>query len=39
MSNFIEKIEGSYYNILGAPVEKIYKHINNIGYHLIDLEK
>ena len=39
MSNFIEKIEGSYYNILGAPVEKIYKHINNMGYHLIDLEK
>lgn len=23
-SNFINKIEGSYYNILGAPVEKIY---------------
>lgn len=39
MSNFIEKIEGSYYNILGAPVETIYKHINNMGYHLIDLEK
>ena len=39
MSNFIEKIEGSYYNILGAPVEIIYKHINNMGYHLIDLEK
>ena len=39
MSNFIEKIDGSYYNILGAPVETIYKHINNMGYHLIDLEK
>ncbi len=24
-SNFIKKIEGSYYNILGVPVEKIYE--------------
>ncbi len=39
MSNFIEKIEGSYYNILGAPVETIYRHINDMGYHLMDLEK
>lgn len=38
MSNFIEKIDGSYYNILGIPVETIYKHINNMGYHLKYLE-
>ena len=38
LSNFIEKIEGSYYNILGVPVETIYKYINNMGYNLKDLE-
>lgn len=39
MSNFIDKIEGSYYNILGVPVEVIYKYINNMGYSLKDLEE
>lgn len=39
MSNFIEKIDGSYYNILGVPVETIYKHIEQMGYTLKDLEK
>ena len=39
LSNFIEKIEGSYYNILGVPVETIYKYINNMGYNLKDLEE
>ena len=39
ISNFIENINGSYYNILGVPVETIYKHINDWGYNLIDLEK
>lgn len=38
LSNFIEKIEGSYYNILGVPVEVIYKYINDMGYNLKDLE-
>lgn len=37
LSNFIEKIEGSYYNILGVPVETIYKHVNSWGYSLEDL--
>lgn len=39
MSNFIDKIEGSYYNILGVPVETIYRYINNMGYNLKDLEE
>ena len=36
MSNFIDKIEGSYYNILGVPVDLIYKILNNQGYNLKD---
>ena len=39
MSNFIEKIDGSYYNILGVPVETIYKHLQSFGINLSDLEK
>ena len=38
LSNFIDKIEGSYYNILGAPVEVIYKYLHNWQIHLKDLE-
>ena len=38
LSNFIDKIEGSYYNILGVPVETIYRYINDMGYNLKDLE-
>ncbi len=34
MSNFVSKIEGSYYNILGVPVEKIYSIIKEMGYNL-----
>lgn len=40
ISNFIEKIDGSFYNILGAPVEKIYKCLNELwNINLKDLEK
>ena len=38
MSNFIENINGSFYNILGMPVETIYKYINEWGYCLKDFE-
>lgn len=38
-SNFIEKIDGSFYNILGVPVEKIYEHLLKWNIHLKDLEK
>lgn len=38
LSNFVEKIEGSYYNILGVPVETIYKYVNGWGYNLDDLQ-
>ena len=38
MSNFIENINGSFYNILGMPVETIYKYINKWGYSLKDFE-
>ena len=37
-SNFLNKIEGSYYNILGVPVEKIYEELLKWGIHLKDLE-
>lgn len=37
-SNFINKIEGSYYNILGVPVEKIYEMLNNMGIYLKDID-
>lgn len=38
-SNFISKIEGSYYNILGVPVEKIYQILNSWNIHLQDITK
>ena len=38
ISNFIESIEGSYYNILGIPAETIYKHLEDLNIHLDDLE-
>lgn len=36
-SNFINRIEGSYYNILGVPVEKIYEILRSWGYSLNDI--
>lgn len=38
-SNFIKNINGSFYNILGVPVEKIYEHLLDWNIHLKDLEK
>ena len=38
VSNFINKIEGSFYNMLGIPVEKIYEHLLKQNIHLKDLE-
>ena len=37
-SNFIKKIDGSFYNILGVPVEKIYEYLKGWNIHLKDLE-
>ena len=37
VSNFVRKIEGNYYNILGVPVSKIYSYLNSLGIHLNDL--
>lgn len=38
MSNFISKIEGSYYNILGLPNDIIYESIKKLGYSINDIE-
>lgn len=38
VSNFINKIEGSFYNILGIPVEKIYEYLLKWNIHLKDLD-
>ena len=35
---FIEKIEGSYYNIIGSPVETVYLCLKKLGYSFNDLE-
>ena len=37
-SCFIKKIDGSFYNILGVPTEKIYEMIKKFGYKLNDFE-
>lgn len=37
-SNFIKKIDGSFYNILGVPVEKIYEYLKDWNIYLKDLE-
>ena len=38
LSNFVKKIDGSYYNILGIPVEKIYSHLLKWNIHLCNLD-
>lgn len=37
-SNFIKNINGSFYNILGVPIEKIYDYLLKWNIHLKDLE-
>ncbi|MEG0021795.1 MAG: Maf family nucleotide pyrophosphatase [Bacilli bacterium] len=37
-SCFLDKIEGSFYNVLGCPVETIYYNLKKLGYHLEDFE-
>ena len=37
-SNFVKKLDGSFYNILGVPVEKIYEYLKDWNIHLKDLE-
>lgn len=37
-SCFIEKIDGSFYNILGVPAEKIYEILKKLGYKLNDFK-
>ena len=37
-SNFINKIEGSYYNILGVPVEKIYEILKKWSIKLKNID-
>ncbi len=36
-SNFIDHIDGSFYNVLGVPVEKIYTILNKMDIYLKDL--
>ena len=38
LSNFVKKIDGSYYNILGIPVEKIYSYLLKWNIHLCNLD-
>lgn len=38
VSNFIKTIDGSFYNILGVPVEKIYENLLKWDIHLKDLD-
>ncbi len=33
---YIPKINGDYYNILGMPINRVYKELNKLGYKLSD---
>lgn len=35
---YIPKINGDYYNILGMPINKVYKELKALGYKLSDFE-
>ncbi len=39
LSCFVDKIEGSYYNILGMPVNKIVEELYKLGYTIKDIKK
>lgn len=38
VSIFVDKIIGSYYNILGLPLGKLYQKLNELGYSISDFE-
>lgn len=38
LSNLINRIDGSFYNVIGVPVEKIYECLRNWNINLNDLE-
>lgn len=38
MSLFLERLDGDYYNVIGLPLGKLYKCINEFGYSLKDLD-
>lgn len=35
---YIPKINGDYYNILGMPINRVYKELNKLGYKLSDFK-
>ena len=35
---YIPKINGDYYNILGMPINKVYKELNKLGYKISDFQ-
>lgn len=35
---YIPKINGDYYNILGMPINKVYKELNKLGYKISDFK-
>lgn len=35
---FVEKIIGSYYNVVGLPIEKVYNILKGMGVNLLEKE-